>query len=416
MPRTSLALFLLLVAPTVSMADWPAWRGPEGSGVAAPTAKAPLKWSKTENIAWQTPLPGEGNSTPIVVGDKVFVTCATENDQKRALYCFSRIDGKQLWRQGTEYLQKEKRHKTHPACGSSPVSDGKHVVAWFGSAGVFCYDLAGKEIWRKDIGEFKQVWGAASGSPVIHKDTVILIAGPGVNAFVVALSLKDGSQVWRRDFPGMQSKNEGEFRGSWSTPVIASRDGQDLVILSLPDALRAVDAKTGKDVWTCDGLTALSYTSPLVTPDTIVAMSGYHGNALAVRRGGSGNITASHRLWMHTERKMLPQRVGSGVVAGEHIYIYNETGQIWCIGLKTGELAWRERVGGTSWASMSLVDGRLYVITEDGTTFVLKPDPKECKILAENPLGELTRGSLAFSDGQIFARTYKHLYCIGESK
>jgi len=411
---TILAMTLLL--PAIANADWPAWRGAGGNGIAAPKAVAPLKWSKTENIAWQAPLPGEGNSTPIVVGDKVFVTCASNNGVQRALYCFDRLNGKQLWQHGAEYLQKEKRHKTHPACGSSPVSDGKYVVAWFGSAGIYCYDLDGQEIWHQDIGEFKQIWGAASSSPVIHEGVVYLNAGPGVNSFLLALNLKDGSQKWRREIPAMKSKNVDEFRGSWSTPVVAQRDGKPVIIVSLPDSLRAVDAATGKDVWICEGLTALSYTTPLVTSDTVVAMSGYHGNALAVKRGGTGDVTATHRLWMHTQRKMLPQRVGSGVVVGEHIYIYNETGQVWCIELKTGDIRWRERVGGKSWASITHIAGRLYIITENGTTFVLAPDPVQCTILAENQLGELTRGSLAFSDGQIFARTYQHLYCIGATK
>jgi len=414
--RTLAGVVVLLFLPAVVRADWPAWRGAEGVGVAAADATAPLKWSATENVAWKTPLPGPGNSTPIVVGDKVFVTCATARNVKRSLICFSRIDGKKLWEKGAEYLQKEERHKTHPACGSSPVSDGKHVVAWFGSAGVYCYDLNGREIWHRDIGEFKQIWGAAAGSPVIHNNVVYMIAGPGVNAFLLALNMKDGSQKWRRDIPAMRSKEVKQFRGSWSTPVIAQRDGKPVVICSLPDSLRAVDAGTGEDVWTCDGLTALSYTTPLVTRDTVVAMSGYHGNALAVKRGGSGDVTGTHRLWLHTQRKMLPQRVGSGVVVGGHIYIYNENGQVWCIELKSGDILWQERVGGKSWASMTYVANRLYVITESGTTFVIAPDPKQCNIVAENKLGELTRGSLAFSDGQVFARTYDHLYCIGKSK
>ena len=143
-------------------------------------------------------------------------------------------------------------------------------------------------------------------------------------------------------------------------------------------------------------------------------MSGYHGPAICIRPGGNGDVTEDNMAWTHVDRKMNPQRVGSGIIVGNHIYILNETGMAWCLDLTTGEKLWEQRLGGKSWSSMAHVDGRLYVNNMDGKTFVLKPTPEKCEVLAENELGELTRGSLAFSNGQIFVRTYKHLYCIGK--
>ena len=171
-----------------------------------------------------------------------------------------------------------------------------------------------------------------------------------------------------------------------------------------------MNPQNGGQIWTCGGLGALAYTSPLVEGDIIVAMSGFRGPAIAVRNGGSGDVTETHRLWRHEER--IPQRVGSGVIVDGHIYILNEPGFAWCIELESGEIVWKERLAGKSWCSMVHADGRIYASNEDGLTYVLDPSPEECRVLAENDLGELTRASPASSDGQIFLRTYEALYCI----
>jgi outer membrane protein assembly factor BamB len=347
-----------------------------------------------------------------VVDQKVFITHAPEDTDIRSLRCYDRASGNLLWRHEIRYSEKEPSHETNPYCSASPVSDGERVIAWYGSAGLYCYDLAGKPIWNVDLGKVEHIWGYGS-SPVIHGDLVILNFGPGLNAFVTALDKRTGREVWRREFPGQVSKEIGEFRGSWSTPVVYREGGRDVLLLSLPNKLWAVDPASGKDIWSCDGLGDLVYTSPIIAGDVVVTMSGYGGPALAVRGGGSGDVTETHRLWHHVTPKP-PQRVGSGVIVGGHLYIHNQP-YASCFEVKTGQELWQKRLAEQSWCSVVHAAGRLYVSNQGGKTFVLEPNPEECKILATNDTGELTRASLAFSDGQIFLRTYKTLYCI-ESK
>lgn len=409
----STALFVLGLSSAVA-GNWPAWRGPHGTGVADETG-VPIRWSKTENVAWKVPLPGAGNSTPIVWGERVFLTQATEDGKRRALMCFDRDTGRTLWEQATAYDRKERTHETNPQCSQSAVTDGELVVAWHGSAGVFAYDLDGRELWRKDLGTFEHIWGLGS-SPVLYENLVILNAGPGLRAFVVALDKRTGEEVWRYESPGAASEKVDQFRGSWHTPVLFPEGSQTRVLLGFPGVLRALDPRTGNNVWFCSGLGELVYASPVFAGDVIVATSGYHGPAMAVRGGGEGDVTASRRLWRKEERKFNPQRVGSGVIADDHFYILNEDGIAWCVEPATGRLLWEERLGGTSWSSMCHVDGRLYANNMDGDTFVLEPNPKECRRVAENPLGETTRASLAFGDGRVFLRTYENLYCFRDEK
>ncbi|MEX2173881.1 MAG: PQQ-binding-like beta-propeller repeat protein [Pirellulaceae bacterium] len=389
-------------------ADWPEWRGPTGQGHSH-ESDAPTTWSATEQVKWKVPLDGPGNSTPIVVGTQVFLTHSPAKSTARGLHAYDRATGKLLWKHEVDYPQPEPTHNTNPFCSASPASDGERVVAWYGSAGLFCYGLDGRILWQKDLGKVEHIWGYGS-SPAIHENLVILNFGPGLNAFVAAFDKQTGEEVWRREFPGQKSAKIDEFRGSWSTPVVATIGNRALLLLSLPQTLRALEAQTGADIWSCAGLSDLVYTSPLVAGDIVIAMGGYGGAALAVPATGEGDVTA-RRLWHH-ERKN-PQRVGSGVVVKDHLYILNEPGQAWCLDVKTGERAWEERLpGGNSWSSMSHVAGRLYISNTAGTTFVLEPNPAECKIIAENKLDELTRGSHAFAGGEIFVRTYQHLYCI----
>jgi len=259
----------------------------------------------------------------------------------------------------------------------------------------------------------EHIWGYGS-SPMLYEDLVIQQVGPGLNAYVAAYDKKTGEQVWRKDYPGMKSSKIDEFRGSWSTPVLhREADGREVLLLSLPETFRAVDPLTGDDFWTCGGPSALVYTSPLSTGSTVVTMCGYGGPALAVTDRGEGDVTEHNRLWIHP--KGNPQRVGSGVAVDGNVYILNENAVVMCLDAKTGERKWQKRLNeAASWSSMVHIDGRLYVPTMSGKTIVLEANPEECKVLAENETGEMTRGSLAFSDGEAFLRTYEALYCIGE--
>ena len=411
---SSMGLISILIGGGLVFAgDWLQWRGPLGTGIS--DERVPLTWSTDKNVKWKVALPDEGNSTPIVAGGKVFVTCPQDKGKQRLLLCLDRTDGKELWRKTVPYEHPEATHGTNPHTSSSPVSDGSRIYVWFGSAGIFCYDVNdGHEHWKTDLKTFDHIWGYGS-SPVIVGDLVILNAGPGTTARVVALDKQTGAEVWHREYPGMKSAKAEEFKGSWSTPVLLGEGASALVLLSLPKKLLAVKPANGDVVWSCDGLSDLVYTSPVITNDIVVAMCGYHGPALACRLGGQGDVTASHRLWLHDKKN--PQRIGSGVAVGGHVYILNENGVAWCLDAQSGEKKWEQRIGdGTSWGSMCVADGRIYVQNMQGNVIVLAVDPTECRVLSQNMLNEGSRSSPAFSNGEIFLRTFKNLYCIAEAK
>ena len=419
---------LFLVAAPAAADDWPNWRGPGNQGHAA-ARNVPLQWGKQENVRWRVELPDIGNSTPVVWGDRVFVTQATDKTvwppkggnggvasaESRALLCFRRSDGKRLWEAKVAYKEPESTHPTNPFCSASPVTDGERVVVSHGSAGLFCYDLDGKELWRKDTGKQEHIWGNAA-SPVLYKDLCVLWVGPGENQVLLAVNKTNGQTVWEHKEPGGASGTGGsrEWRGSWSTPLVARVNGRDELILGVPRKLKAFDPATGKELWSCAGLGDLVYTSPLCSEDgVVVAMSGYHGPALAVRAGGTGDVTATHRLWHHETKN--PQRIGSGVLVGNHVYILNDNGIAQCLEVKTGKDVWDSPRLTSTWGSMVAAGDRLYVADKDGDTHVLKAGPK-FEALARNRLGERCFSSPAVAGGEVFLRTYKALWCFGEKK
>jgi outer membrane protein assembly factor BamB len=405
---------LALGSVAVLRADnWPHWRGVAMNGISA-EKEVPLTWSATENVKWKTPLSGPGMSTPVVWGERIFLTQALDKEgTRRALTCFSRADGKVLWQQVTEFTgPKEATYDGEPHyCSASPATDGERVVAFFASAGLACYSMEGRPLWKKDLGRCEQIWGTAS-SPVIYKNLVLLNFGPGERTFLIALDKKTGEEKWRVTVPGKFGTDQKDWMGSWSTPIIAPRAGGDELIMAWPGEVRAYDPLTGKELWRCQGLGPLAYTSPLVAPDTVVQASGFGGPVLAVRRGGTGDVTETHRLW---REEKAPQRIGSGVIVGEHVYLFNENGVAECRELKTGKTLWKERATGSSWSSLVAANSRLYATSQQGETVVFAAKPT-FQVLARNPIGERTNSSLAVSEGELFLRTYNHLWCIRTSK
>ena len=402
--------------------NWPAWRGPTGQGVSTESG-LPLEWSQTKNVRWKTPLPGPGNSTPIVWGDKVFINQASgPKGQRRELMCFARRTGKTLWKKGVTYREEETTHKTNPQCSGSPATDGERVIVSFSSAGVFCYDMNGKELWQKNLGKQDHIWGNGA-SPVIHGDLCLLNFGPGPRTFLIAMDKRTGKELWRNDEPGGRTgKNikQGEkkrdvWKGSWSDPVPFQSGSKTLMLMMYPGRLFAFDPATGKEAWTCGGLNPLAYTSPIYADGIAIGMGGYGGNTIAVRVGGKGDVTETHRLWRNERTK---QRIGSGVIHDGHIYILDDPGIAECVNLKTGVAVWQERLRGKAptsqnWSSMVLADGRLYAVNQGGDAFVLKASPK-FELLSTNPMGEKVIGSIAVSNGDLFIRGHKHLWCVGK--
>ncbi len=416
-----LVAFLALSAPALP-ANWPNWRGgTDGSGVTTED-KLPLHWSATKNVRWKVPLPERGNSTPVVWGDRIFVTQAIEKEKRRTLMCFAKADGKLLWTKAVTYDAPEGTHPTNSYCSASPSTDGKRVVVCHGSAGVFCYDLEGTELWRRDLGKQEFEWGNAS-SPVLHGDRVFLYFGPGKGARLLALDAATGRDVWsfaagKVDVTGRTDGFRGGEPGvicTYATPIVVNAGGREELLMPFPRFLRAFDPATGRELWNCDGLNPLVYCSPIFGEGIVVAMGGFFGTTIAVPAGGSGDVTAK-RLWQTMRTK---NRLGSGVIHGGHVYIFDTDGFAECLELKTGKTVYIERVTaagpkGDSWSSMTLHGDRIYILNQSGDCHVLRAAPKFEK-LTTNAIGsELTNASLAVSGGCFFIRTHEHLWCIGE--
>lgn len=405
--------------------NWPGWRGPGGSGVAAEKG-LPLHWNTNTNVAWRVPLPERGNSTPIVWGERVILTQAVEGGKRRMLMCFDRSTGKLRWESGVTWTESEPTHEDNPPCTPSPVTDGERIIAWFGSAGLYCCDFGGRELWRRDLGRQEHQWGYAS-SPVIYRDLCFLNFGPGDRSFVIALDKKTGRRVWQYDVPVMATNVDqqalggpdpkvfkaatnklSEIAGSWATPLIV----QDELIVALPLRLVAFAPRTGKQLWSCGGPNIGAYSSPFHGEGFVgYAGGGFRNNLMVVRPGGRGEV-----LWQQLLGNSQAH-LGAGVIYQGHIYLVNTAGIAECFELRSGKTIWTERLlttgtTGASWSSPILAGAHLYVPNRNADVFVLKAAPT-FELLAVNSIGgERMNASLAVSDGCVFIRTDKHLWCV----
>ncbi|MDA0807204.1 MAG: PQQ-binding-like beta-propeller repeat protein [Planctomycetota bacterium] len=410
-----------IIATSLSVAsagDWPAFRGPVGLGVTSDTDFL-TSWSEDENIRWKIKLPNRGNESPVVASGLVFATSATEDGSERRLHCFDRTDGSEKWTREVSFKAGEETHQTNPFGAATPAVSGNKVVVWHGSAGLFCYDLAGEQLWSAQPGAVTHIWGYGS-SPVIHDGKVLLNFGPGVAQAIVAYDLETGDEVWRHKEPGGTDDRGGRMAGSWSTPVIAEVGGESQIICSLPTRVVSLNPKDGSVVWSCDGLVGkngdLVYTSPLISKGVGVAMGGYTGPAIGFRLDGKGDVTTTHRLW-HDDSKQ-PQRISSGVIVGDHIFMANAgPGTLQCLDLTTGKEVWKDRgPGANHWGQMCFADGRLYVTNQKSQTVVFAPNAEKYEQLAVNSLDGSSNSTPAFSDGEIFLRTSTSLYCVSAKK
>lgn len=405
-------LSLLVFASLTHAENWPSWRGSRENGVSNDKS-LPVVWSATKNIRWKTALPEAGNSTPIVWGKRIFLTQALDKGKRRAVLCFDRADGKKLWQREVACSTKETTHSDNPHCSGSPVTDGKAVYASFASAGVVAYDFDGKLLWHHKLEPLLHIFGNGS-SPTLYKDLVIVFHGPGEPTYMIALDKRTGKQVWKQNEHALNH----QLFGTWSSPVLARFGKRDEILMCLPGLkiggdgwVKSYDPATGKELWRCVGLGASLYASATVSPagDAIVAASGFQGPVMAVRPGGSGDVTASHRLWHEAGKN--PQRIGTPVVADGYVYLAEAAGFAECRDARTGKRLWKERLDGKLWGSMLLAAGKVYVSNLEGQTYVLAAGSKFQRI-ATNDIGEPTYAALAASDGEIFLRTWKHLYCI----
>ena len=404
-----------------------------------------MHWSGRENVRWRTPLPDRGNSTPVVWGDRVFVTQAIEKEHRRTLMCFARSDGRRLWQSGVVYAGHEPTNAQNPYCSSSPVTDGRRVIAYFGSAGLHCYDFEGKELWSRDVGKVDS-WQGSGSSPIIYGDLCILNAGPGTNAAVIACNTGTGDLVWKaappkvtgRAAPGApppapggfdnaiaqaDPSGAGGFLGSWTTPVVIRSGDSDQVVVVHSFQVTAYEPRTGREIWTCKGLTEQAFASPVAGDGVLVAcghrLSSGGTKVTAVRLGGRGDVTGTHRLWQID----LPKEcVGSGVIAHGRVYLPTQFGSIVCLDLPSGRKLWEKRLAGEgtlggSWSSIVLAGDKLLIPNQSAEVFVLSAASPRFELLCVNRVtDEPCCASLAVSEGQVYLRTYRALWCLGEPR
>lgn len=415
---------LALLTPQVHADEWPSWRGPNDNNTLAET-NFPITWDAKTNVRWRTPLPEMGNSSAIVWGNVVFLTQAEEAAGKRSLICFDRVTGKPLWTQSTVFKQEEPKHNTNTYCASTPVTDGKHVYAYHASAGIFCYDLEGKEIWKRDLGPQIHTFGGGS-SPVLYGEHLYVYHGPGKDARLVAMIKTTGEIVWEFREPAAKAtaKREDGFKGSdegriasYSTPTVVKHGEREELIMCFPELVISLDPSKGKELWRCGGLNPLVYTSPIIHEGNVIAMGGYQGPAISVKLGGKGDVTDTHRLW---KTGMGSARLSTGVINDNKLFLINMTGIGECLDLKTGEQVSKARIrqgkhGKPVWGACVLVGDKIYAVDKEGVTFVMKADPT-FEIIAANPLGEASNCTPAFSNGEIFIRTENALWCIAMAK
>lgn len=420
--RLTIAVSTLLIVASLTnaAANWPNWRGPNGDG-SSPATDLPVHWSATENIRWRVDLPDRGNSTPIAWGDRVFVTQAVGKEHLRSTMAFDLATGRKLWQTGVIHDREETTHEDNPYCAASPVTDGRVVVATYGSAGVFAYDLDGRQLWQRDLGPQVHIWGNAS-SPVIHGDRVYLYHGPGEHSALYALDLSNGTIAWKVSLPeptpgerfdGFAGRGPGII-GSFSTPLVATFDGRQQLLLSLPEQLRGFDLAKGTELWHCDGLNPLVYTSPVVHGDSVLILGGYFGAGMLVKPGGNGNITDRARVWY--EQRSRKNRLGTGVIKDGLYFHLNMDGLAECLEVASNEQVWLERLPvkgakGDSWSSALLAGDRVYFVNQAGETHVVRA-ARKFEVIASNAIGEPTNSTLIAAGNHLILRTHKGLWCI----
>jgi outer membrane protein assembly factor BamB len=406
-PIRIVLLLMIVLAVRVGPCDaenWPRWRGPDGSGVSAGAPLA-LHWTTTQNVHWKVEVPGEGFSSPIVWDNRVYLTSARDKGGCRLVHCLDRATGKLLWSRELADKDPERTSAMTGHAASTPVTDARRVVAFFGNAGAVCYDRDGKQLWHRDLGQFDSELGLAS-SPVLCGDRVVLVCDhdgdrfTSFDSFLIALDVQTGKECWKTERRGLGR--------SWSTPILVpSGDRQELIVCG-QDQVRGYDPKTGKELWRAGGLTAWVAPSPVFGQGMIFAASGKNGPLLALRPGGTGDVTKTHVVW---QQGGAGPYVCSPLLAGDYLYAHDEQGFLACYDARTGKRQYRERLEGKFTASAAAGDDKVYVTNEDGTTFVIRAGPKFA-VLARNALEEYTLASPAIAGKEMFLRTEHHLYCI----
>jgi outer membrane protein assembly factor BamB len=404
-PAAELSVREILAVPGAEK-EWPAFRGPTGRSIVF-DAKIPMKWGPAENLLWKTELPGKGNSSPVVWGNRIFTTSEGEKAGKgpeRLLLCYDRTDGKLLWKHATEPAKDlETLYWKNTFASGTPVTDGERVIAFFGNGGLLCTDLEGKRLWHRDLGSFPTTHGTGA-SPVLYKDLVILIQDQNKGASLcAAFDKKTGEERWRRERkPNM----------CWASPVLLRVGDRDELVFNGSHEVTSYDPATGEILWKAAGPSRESVPMIAIGGGLLYSASGRNGPVFAIRPGGKGDVTETHVVWRN---EIGGPHVPSPQYHDGRLYLINDTGVLTCLEAATGSVVYQQRMRG--WFSMSplLIGDLLLMTNENGVTSIVKTGPS-CEVLAENDLGEKTLATPAVLGGRIYFRTEKHLICVGESK
>ncbi|MEK6262170.1 MAG: PQQ-binding-like beta-propeller repeat protein [Planctomycetota bacterium] len=401
-PSKSLPVRVVLPTPD-SGNQWSRWRGSSGQGAASSQENFPLEWNSTQNVVWKTELPGPGNGSPTIWGDRLFVVADVGEEHERQLLCYSRANGKLVWKQAAPKTeQKEKLYWKNTYASSTPVTDGERVIVFFGNSGMSCFDMEGHPLWQRDLGEFTTMHGPGA-SPVLHRDKVIFIQDQNKGSSVcVALSKLTGEVVWRQERPN---------DNCWTTPVVLRVGDRDELVHNGSHAVTAYNPETGEKLWWVEGTSIESIPTIVTGGGLIYSVSGRNGPTLAIRPGGSGHATATHRQWIN---QTGGPHVPSPAYHDGRLFLINDTGVATCLDAMTGKTVWQRRLRGKFTASIIECGGKLLLLNETGTCTVLEAGP-EFKVLAENELDADTLTTPALLDGRLYFRTKTDLICIGSN-
>jgi outer membrane protein assembly factor BamB len=431
----SVWLFLVLTGPSVFAAEnWPQWRGPDGNSVSKATG-LPVQWSKESGIVWKCPLPGEGNSTPAIWDDSIFVTA--QKDDKLLLVKVHKGTGKIDWTRevgsgtavrsspakapkGEKSRGQQKFHNLHNLASPSPVTDGQRVFVHFGNGDLAAYDFAGQQLWQRDLqkehGTYTIWWGHAN-SPVLYQDLVISICmqdslsdldAPPAASYLLAHDQKTGKLRWKAL---RQTKATAEQCDAYTTPIFHKTEtGMELIVMG-GNQLDAYDPATGKQLWFLAGLVGgRTITGPTLGNEMVYATQGMRGPLVAVKLGGKGELPESQIAWQ--TRENTPDS-SCPVVWKDLLFFVADNGIATCVDARTGELKWKERLPGDYKASPLAAEGRVYFLNKEGLCTVVAAAPKFA-VLARNPIEDVTLASPAISSNRIYLRGHKALYCVGK--
>jgi outer membrane protein assembly factor BamB len=398
-----------------SISTWPQFRGP-GSRALSDDKGVPTTWSSEGNILWKTEIPGAGTSSAIVLGDRIYLTAysgynvpgsesGSPKDLKLHLISLTR-DGDIRWTRDIvpKLPEQDSIREEHGYASSTPAADEEAVYAFFGKTGALAFDHDGNQLWRTTVGDKLSGWGSAT-SPVLYNDLVIINASVESES-LVGLDRKTSREVWRA----------GGIRESWNTPILVTTDkGQTELVVAIMQKILGFNPATGKELWSCETNINWYMAPSMVAHEGVVySVGGRSGGALAVRAGGRGDVTATHRVW--TGRK--GSNVTSPIYHDGHVYWMHENlGIAYCAKAASGEIVYEVRVPncGQVYASPVVADGKLYYLARDGKTYVLPAEPR-FEVLAVNSVGErgAFNASLAVADRRIYLRSNRYLYCIAK--